>query len=41
MLRLRAHHSSDYLSGILGVAENRSASGEAFIAALAVAYEII
>lgn len=36
-----AHHPSDYLPGILGVAENRGASGEAFIAALAVAYEIV
>ena len=36
-----AHHPSDYLPGILGVAEYRSASGEEFIAALAVAYEIV
>jgi 2-methylcitrate dehydratase len=36
-----AHHPSDYLPGILAVAEYRGASGEDFIAALAVAYEIV
>lgn len=36
-----AHHPSDYLPGILAVAECRHASGEEFIAALAVAYEIV
>jgi 2-methylcitrate dehydratase len=36
-----AHHPSDYLPGILGVAEHRGASDEAFIVALAVAYEIV
>jgi 2-methylcitrate dehydratase len=36
-----AHHPSDYLPGILGVAEYRAASGKDFIAALAVAYEIM
>lgn len=36
-----AHHPSDYLPGILAVAEQRRASGEDFIAALTVAYEIV
>jgi 2-methylcitrate dehydratase len=36
-----AHHPSDYLPGILGIGEYRGASGEDFIAALAVAYEIV
>jgi 2-methylcitrate dehydratase len=36
-----AHHPSDYLPGILAVAEYRGASGKDFIAALAVAYEIV
>ena len=36
-----AHHPSDYLPGILAVAEYCRASGEDFITALAVAYEIM
>lgn len=36
-----AHHPSDYLPGILGVAESCESSGKAFIEALAVAYEIM
>jgi 2-methylcitrate dehydratase len=36
-----AHHPSDYLPGILGVAEAYNTSGREFIAALAVAYEIM
>lgn len=36
-----AHHPSDYLPGILGVAESYGSSGRAFIEALAVAYEIM
>jgi len=36
-----AHHPSDYLPGILGVAESVAASGREFIEALAVAFEIM
>jgi 2-methylcitrate dehydratase len=36
-----AHHPSDYLPGILGVAEAFDCSGREFIEALAVAYEIM
>lgn len=36
-----AHHPSDYLPGLLGVAAAVGASGQAFIEALAVAYEVM
>jgi len=36
-----AHHPSDYIPGILALAEATGASGEDFLAALAVAYEIM
>ena len=35
-----AHHPSDYLPGVLAVAESLGASGRDFIAALAVSYEV-
>jgi 2-methylcitrate dehydratase len=36
-----AHHPSDYLPGVLGVAEALDSSGRDFIAALAIAYEVM